>query len=367
MKTTRSSLTRKIFTPRSLHMLIQITGWIVASNFFIILKVWGIDVQNEYLVLTETESLFMVHLQSSFIGAFVGLVLFFLDDKLLVRFNNRGFTEVIIIKSIYYLVALVIICLLVSFVFKLLLGATLKEALIKLYEFMSSIYFITTIIYGIIISCLFGFIKQVDSMLGPGTLLHMFTGKYHKPCVEERIFMFLDLKDSTTHAENLGHVKYSQLLQDCFSDLTSIVEEYKAYIYQYVGDEVVLTWKASSGLQNTNCLRLFFSYRELLHDKADEYKNKYGFVPEFKAGMNWGQVSVATVGQIKKEIAYHGDVLNVAARIQELCNSFKKGLLISEQLRQKLVISSDFKEELIDKILLKGKRVPIKIYSVDFV
>jgi adenylate cyclase len=48
--------------------------------------------------------------------------------------------------------------------------------------------------------------------------------------------MFLDLKDSTTHAERLGHFQFGNLIQDCFIDMT-VVSNFGAQFYQYIGDE----------------------------------------------------------------------------------------------------------------------------------
>ena len=69
--------------------------------------------------------------------------------------------------------------------------------------------------------------------------------------------MFMDLRGSTAIAEKLGHHKYSEMMQSCFHDLTSIVINYKASIYQYVGDEVVLTWEKERGITNNNCIKAF--------------------------------------------------------------------------------------------------------------
>ena len=41
---------------------------------------------------------------------------------------------------------------------------------------------------------------------------------------------------------------------------------------------------------------------------------------------------VAEVGVVKKEVAYHGDVINTSARIQAECNKHKVPILISEEL-----------------------------------
>jgi len=62
-----------------------------------------------------------------------------------------------------------------------------------------------------------------------------------------------------------------------------------------------------------------FAYDKLLINKSEYYRNKYGMVPKFKAGANSGYVTVAEVGELKKELAYHGEVLNTAARIQGKC------------------------------------------------
>ena len=184
------------------------------------------------------------------------------------------------------------------------------------------------------IACMIAlFFLQINDKFGQGVLINFLLGKYHRPKEDKRIFMFMDLKSSTTYAEKLGHISYSQLIQDCFFDLTEIVLSYGAKIYQYVGDEVVLSWDVDIGINHENCLKTFFAYEDLLQSKSIYYNNKYGVVPEFKAGLNLGKVTVAEVGEIKKELAYHGDVLNTAARIQSKCNDFQKKLLVSEQIK----------------------------------
>lgn len=79
--------------------------------------------------------------------------------------------------------------------------------------------------------------------------------------------MFLDLISSTKYAEKLGHKRYSMMIQDCYSDLTDAVIECSAQIYQYVGDEVVLTWDKSMGIKNNNCIKAFFEFKQILEMK----------------------------------------------------------------------------------------------------
>jgi len=207
------------------------------------------------------------------------------------------------------------------------------------------------------------FVLQVSEKLGQGVLVSFLLGRYHRPREETLIFLFMDLKSSTAYAEQLGHMKYSRLIQDCFADLTETVVRHDAQIYQYVGDEVVLTWSLRKGLANGNCLAAFFDYDRTLREREPYYKATYGVMPEFKAGLNLGQVMVAEVGQLKKELAYHGDALNTTARLQEQCNAFLKKLLVSEPVREALPEQSMFEFHPVGVLPLKGKQQPVSVYE----
>ena len=126
-----------------------------------------------------------------------------------------------------------------------------------------------------------------------------------------------------------------------------------------------MTWKSNIGLYDAYCLKTYFRFMEQIHSKTDYYKRKYGLVPEFKAGANIGQVTATEVGDIKREIAYHGDVLNTASRIQSVCNDYKKHLLVSETLQKRIHSDSQFNRQFIGSVTLKGKEKPVNLYSVE--
>lgn len=217
--------------------------------------------------------------------------------------------------------------------------------------------------YMVLVDTIIALFRQVGLMLGPGTMKKLIKGEFYHPREEDRVFMFLDLKSSTTMAEELGHFKYSRMIQDCFDDL-AVVTDTEAEIYQYVGDEAVLTWRSQVGLKNQNCIRAFYHFKEQIDARSAHYLSNYGVKPFFKAGLNVGKVTVAEVGKTKKEIAYHGDTINTAARIQGKCNDFKSELLISEQLKKALGDHLSFKTTLMGDIPLKGKAAHVAIYAV---
>jgi adenylate cyclase len=147
--------------------------------------------------------------------------------------------------------------------------------------------------------------------------------------------------------------------------VNKVIPPYNAEIYQYVGDEVVLSWNSIEGLRNMNCIKFFFAFQNHLQKMNEHYEEKFGFVPLFKAGANIGSITVAEVGDIKREIAYHGDTINTAARIQSVCNTYGKSFIISEGLKKQIEWDDSFSTEFIDSLKLKGKETEIKLFSVD--
>jgi adenylate cyclase len=164
----------------------------------------------------------------------------------------------------------------------------IDEGDISLINFIFSETSLLWILYSTIVSFFIYFLQVVKSKIGNRVLINLMLGKYHSPRMETRIFMFLDMKDSTTHAENLGHVQFSSLIQDGMKDLTRAIIEHKVEIYQYVGDEAVLTWGLRQGFENLNCLQVYYTFLRTLESKKEYYENKYGFVPFFKPECIWG-------------------------------------------------------------------------------
>jgi adenylate cyclase len=231
-------------------------------------------------------------------------------------------------------------------------------------ELFTSGHFYGTLLYILFIDTIYGWFYQIRTILGEKTFRNLLLGKYRKPRAEKRIFMFIDMKDSTTHAEHLGHVKFTRLIQECFRDFGIIARKRKVDIYQYIGDEVVVSWYIKSGIHKQNCLRLFFDFRDQLLKNWPNYQRKYNIKPVFKAGIHSGHVTVAEIGLFKRGIEYLGDVLNTASRIQGMCNQYQADLLISREVLDQLDENPDFKMEIIENVGLRGKEQKVDIFSV---
>lgn len=177
--------------------------------------------------------------------------------------------------------------------------------------------------------------------------------------------MFMDLKASTTIAESLGHIKYSSFIRDAFMDINRVLFQHSAQVYQYVGDEIVVSWNVKEGMNNIHCVEFYFACQKQFADKTDYYMENYGQLPQFKAGLHMGKVTAVEIGEIKRDIAYHGDTLNTAARIQSLCNQYGKKFLASDFFLSKNQLSNEFTIESVDTVLLKGKTEMVGISSIE--
>lgn len=205
---------------------------------------------------------------------------------------------------------------------------------------------------------------QIEKLIGKNMLANYLKGRYRRPKKEIRVFMFLDLKSSTTISEKLGNDSYYSFLNDAIYEMSASIIETKAEIYQYVGDEIVFTWPLEKGIRNNNCLRLYEKISEQLENKKSYFQKNYGYQPKFKAAMHAGIVLAAEIGHIKKDIVYSGDVLNTTARMESLCNKYQADILISKSLLNLLDNKHEIIYEDLGAISLKGKDEKLELIKI---
>jgi adenylate cyclase len=78
-----------------------------------------------------------------------------------------------------------------------------------------------------------------------------------------------------------------------------------------------------------------------------------------------GKVTAVEVGEIKRDIAYHGDTLNTTARIQSICNENNKYFLTSGYVLENSDVEKYYNTESLGMMVLKGKKQAIEIISIE--
>jgi adenylate cyclase len=173
------------------------------------------------------------------------------------------------------------------------------------------------------------------------------------------------MKGSTTIAERLGHARYFVLLRAYYDALADAIVDHGGEVYQYIGDEIVVSWPEEVGLRDGNCLRCVLRMKRDLHERAGWFEEQFGLVPDFKAGLQVGPVTTGEIGALKKEIVFTGDVLNQTARIQGLCTTYGADVLIGDELRARLGTHDAWTFRSLGEQVLRGKDQPVELFALE--
>lgn len=345
--------------------------WLIFGLAYVLLEAGLLGNLTEYPT-TGNNYDFKSSLIYTSIGTFlIGLLQGWIEVSWLGRRLSRfSFREKIALKSIFYLTFIIIFFVLLTLIINAQhFNTSIFDPLVldSLRQFIQKFAFWSIVLYTGIILDVAIFYSEMREYLGSNGVLYNYAfGKYHRPKQEIRIFMFLDMKSSTTIAEKIGHEKYFHLLKTYYADMTDGILETSGEIYQYVGDEIVVTWTKKKGIYANNCIRCLIKISRTINQKREDYHKTFGLVPEFKAGYHIGQVTTGEIGIIKKDIIHTGDVLNTTARIQAQCNRYDAKALISRDLLEELQKEDPISFTQIGELILRGKKEPIQLYSVAF-
>jgi adenylate cyclase len=349
------------------NILVQVNFWVAAFVLLIVI----IHLANSALMHSLSQpivmrlwpNVVMAIIIGILYGASLGLLDFLLGKEL---FRSKSLGNIIFLKAIFSLLFLSLVFNFVRFfLFDAIVASSFGRKIPPVSDEVWRVFFTLVLIYCFFMTFVIYFIIEVNKKFGPGVLVPLLLGKYRNPKEENRAFLFMDLKSSTTIAEALGHIRYSAFIRDSFMDINKVLKSHNAEIYQYVGDEIVVSWRIDETAKKTACVEFFFACQKQFETRGGYYLKKYGSIPVFKAGLHIGKVTAVEIGEMKRDIAYHGDTLNTAARIQSMCNQYDKRFLTSAYFSSQSNLENYFKTEPLGEILLKGKATPVSILSIE--
>jgi len=185
------------------------------------------------------------------------------------------------------------------------------------------------VIFSGALSVVLNLVFAITNIIGRNTLLHLVSGRYHTPVEENRFVLFVDIAGSTTLAERMGGLGIHRFLDKTFRALTASVVDYRGEILNYVGDEIIVTWPEKSGAIDCRPLRCFLAMRATLERLQGRFEAEFGAAPRIRGSLHFGPVIVGEIGDIKRAIVFNGDVMNTAARLEELSRNVDGGFVAS--------------------------------------
>ena len=174
-------------------------------------------------------------------------------------------------------------------------------------------------LFSLAVCFVFTFIFEINTLLGQNVLLNFVTGRYHRPRLETRVFLFIDMEGSTRFAERLGALAFHRLVNRFVVDLTDPIVAARGEIHSYVGDELIATWKLEKGIAEARCVTACFATMDRLARLRARIRRRIRRRRELprrlalRSGSDW-----------RDGIGEEGDRLprrhrRTTARIQEMC------------------------------------------------
>ncbi len=261
----------------------------------------------------------------------------------------------------YFLVKVVFYCVVI------VAGLVLSRLLMSIGNRQFAIFdpiFQNSLLFSLGMSVVGNLIVETGRLLGFGTLKNLLLGRYARPRSERRAFLLIDMKDSTGLAEKLGAIRFHELLNAFFRDIADAALECDAEIHKYVGDEAILTWPEGLALSGDDCLGCPFLARQNISRNAARYRDRFGAVPEFRAALHCGVIVAGEIGDVRREIAYVGDTLNVAARLLESSKALGHDVLVSADMLGQLRLPRDLQVEPLPTLTIRGRDAPLEIAAL---
>lgn len=221
------------------------------------------------------------------------------------------------------------------------------------------------IIYSVVFSIVMNLAFGITNIIGRRAFLNFIIGRYHTPVEENRFVLFVDIAGSTGLAERLGGVGIHRLLDHTFRLLTLSVVDYRGEVLNYVGDEVIVTWPESSGAVDYRPLRCFMAMREELARASGQLEREFGVVPRIRGSLHFGPVIVGEIGDIKRAIVFNGDVMNTAARLEELSRNVDGGFLASRAAMERFSSAPPFAVRDLGRLPIRGRADGIDVIGID--
>ncbi len=231
--------------------------------------------------------------------------------------------------------------------------------------FLARDYVRPSLLFSAAVALASSFVMAVDRLLGPGILLDFLIGRFRRARREDRFLLFADLEGSTGIAERIGDFAFHAFLDAVYLEIGAAVAETSGQIYQYVGDQVVVTWPARRGARHARALRCCLRIGERLAAAGPGFRARFGVAPAVRIGLHLGPVVAGEMGYPKREIVYLGDATNTAARIEAACRDFGCTLLVSRPALDRSGPLSGIAARSVGRVGLRGKAAAVELFRVD--
>lgn len=183
--------------------------------------------------------------------------------------------------------------------------------------------------------------------------------------IQEATVLFSDIRSFTTLSETLGAEETVSMLNEYFTIMVDILFDHGGILDKYIGDAMMAVFGTpfATGRDEDNAVTAAVDMMRALYafnlDRARRGKQTINI----GIGVNTNPVVVGNIGSLRRmDYTCIGDGVNLAARLESACKTYRTNLLISEFTRAKL--KDDYVLREVDLIQVKGKTEPVSMFEV---
>jgi class 3 adenylate cyclase len=171
--------------------------------------------------------------------------------------------------------------------------------------------------YVIVFSVIGIVVMRVVHFIGIETLFHLMIGTYHRPVIEQKVLIFIDINNSTGLADQLGALQIKSLVGKFLFDISKPITDHGGEIYLYKGDGLIAIWDWEEAVRADKLLSAIDAVFAAVRRERPSYMAQFGVVPAYRIGVHGGDVVVSEQGDIKRSIGIYGSTINLASRMEE--------------------------------------------------
>jgi adenylate cyclase len=174
--------------------------------------------------------------------------------------------------------------------------------------------------------------------------------------------LFADIRNFTSMSESMAPEAVVEVLNTYFTEMVDLVFKYQGTLDKFVGDALMAVFGVPLPIPQaaTQAVRCALAMQRHLKELQATGRTP---IQGMRIGINTGEAIVGNIGSTKRmDFTVVGDMVNVAARLQELAKELEADTLISEATFRELEGQFEVVPE--SATVLRGRKEPTPIYRL---
>jgi adenylate cyclase len=177
--------------------------------------------------------------------------------------------------------------------------------------------------------------------------------------------LFSDIRGFTSMSEKMEPEEVVAFLREYLTEMTEAVFRHGGTVDKYIGDAIMALYNVPFEAPDhaAQAVRTALEFQRRLAPLAERFAAKHRGTLACGVGINTGDAVVGTIGSRQRlEYTAIGDAINLGSRLESITKDFNVPVVISEATW--LEIKDLFETRFLGEVTVKGKEIPVKIYTV---